>query len=881
MSGTRAKTFETVTRSEQIKLKARRKALGVADDKNVAGLALSGGGIRSATFSLGFLQALSARGCIPNIDYLSTVSGGSYIGSFFGALFVTSKARGDTPDAVTRPDFDPKKPLQSPLGTEAVRRLRDSGRYLTPAGTSDAFFGASVVMRNWVALQLAIGPTVLLAFWILCTAQLELKTMGLFDHGVLKNWKPSVNIILGIGCMAALALVLGRGAAYWLTRRDWIPGARWKRVTGNFYFWGIGLFIAFMSAPWWASQWLLAWVPAPGLPSAFAAAVATIALLSHVGAEAAHGGIVYSRTPPNASPAEIAEQRRRDQRNPRLLISAEDRVRTALSGGMASALMLFLLCLALLTVDRLASGAITNAIVTAKAFFAALGEGKIWQSLASAWPIAAAAGPPLLSFLSNRALNATKDESGRKGRITGRLAGALPTLLVIGAVLLLLLWILLWSAVAHYFFEQDIQVGTARVVLIALVIVNLCQSLSFSFINLSSLSTFYAARLRRAYIGASSYGREATNGRQDDPQDWIDVEGYYRDGIANGAPLHLINVTIAETIAGTSNLVARDRKGKPMHLSPAGLAYEGDTPGTTVARGVRWGEELPLANWIAISGAAVSAAIGSGTSLATSILATLSNVRLGYWWKQDRKRRPLGPLWSGWRDTVQNYLLLELRGAFDGTRRQRWYLTDGGHFENMGVYPLLQRRLPFIIACDNGADPQYRMSDLMRLIGRAKTDLGVIIRFAEEADLTVLLGKDSPLSETIVPLSSLIKPASTTTPDKAIAALAFITYADQTQGKLLLVKPRLNFSEPPEILAYHSQHGCQDFPQQTTGDQFFDEEQWEAYRALGERAGQALFPDKMADQGAWTPAGALTHRLPANQAGTAVVKDQPKKDLPT
>ena len=48
----------------------------------LVGLAVSGGGIRSATFTLGILQALCARGLITAVDYLSTVSGGGYIGAW-------------------------------------------------------------------------------------------------------------------------------------------------------------------------------------------------------------------------------------------------------------------------------------------------------------------------------------------------------------------------------------------------------------------------------------------------------------------------------------------------------------------------------------------------------------------------------------------------------------------------------------------------------------------------------------------------------------------------------------------------------------------------------------------------------------------------------
>ena len=100
------------------------------------------------------------------------------------------------------------------------------------------------------------------------------------------------------------------------------------------------------------------------------------------------------------------------------------------------------------------------------------------------------------------------------------------------------------------------------------------------------------------------------------------------------------------------------------------------------------------------------------------------------------------------------------------------------------------------------------------------------------------------------------------------AALARITYDIDDRGLepeascpatpatalMLLIKPRLNFSEPPELLAYQRRQGGAGFPQQATLDQFFDEEQWEAYRRFGEIVGERLFEPAA---GAWTPNAAL------------------------
>src|SRR4051812_660308 len=76
-----------ITKIEASTRKKRRAAWAVTNGP-VIGLSLSGGGIRSATFSLGVLRELSALGILTRFDYLSTVSGGSYVGSFFCGLFV-------------------------------------------------------------------------------------------------------------------------------------------------------------------------------------------------------------------------------------------------------------------------------------------------------------------------------------------------------------------------------------------------------------------------------------------------------------------------------------------------------------------------------------------------------------------------------------------------------------------------------------------------------------------------------------------------------------------------------------------------------------------------------------------------------------------------
>src|SRR5207344_208229 len=125
-------------------------------------------------------------------------------------------------------------------------------------------------------------------------------------------------------------------------------------------------------------------------------------------------------------------------------------------------------------------------------------------------------------------------------------------------------------------------------------------------------------------------------------------------------------------------------------------------------------EPLSLGQWVAILGAAFTTGLGARTNLGLSLLLGLSNVRIGYWWnsniapgdreeigaKAAKKGKPID--WLEYLFPAQLYLSDELLARFYGPHRQRWYLSDGGHYENTGVYELLRRRLPVILLSDNG-----------------------------------------------------------------------------------------------------------------------------------------------------------------------------------
>ena len=157
-------------------------------------------------------------------------------------------------------------------------------------------------------------------------------------------------------------------------------------------------------------------------------------------------------------------------------------------------------------------------------------------------------------------------------------------------------------------------------------------------------------------------------------------------------------------------------------------------------------------------------------------------------------------------------------------------LSDGGHIENLAVYELLRRQCKFIVCVDAGMEPGMECADLMRLQRYAAIDLGIRLHF-DPSDLTLL----------------------PTSYSRAYAVLVKIDYAPPNDGSsehssaqlgwMLYLKLAFTGTEPRYVLDYRRQNPA--FPHQTTADQFYDEAQFEAYRALGESAAQSLFREEI------------------------------------
>jgi hypothetical protein len=275
------------------------------------------------------------------------------------------------------------------------------------------------------------------------------------------------------------------------------------------------------------------------------------------------------------------------------------------------------------------------------------------------------------------------------------------------------------------------------------------------------------------------------------------------------------------------------------------------------------GEPLSLGRWVGISGAAFSTGIGYRTSLGMSVLTGLSNIRLGYWWNSGISSKVRGAHLTRRTSAtdflsrmvlaafpVHTYLFYELGAHFPGTSRRFWYLSDGGHFENMGGYELVRRELPLIIVIDSEADPTYTYEGLANLVRKARVDFNASITFETNfTPLATLAADGFGTLETLRPLPVANDRSIEPHRAGAHAALGRIEYGSGRTGTLIYIKPGLTGDEPMDVLEYSRHHPP--FPQQPTSDQFFDEAQWESYRALGEHVARQVFADPDRFDPAW------------------------------
>ena len=776
-----------------------------------------------------------------------------------------------------------------PAGT-VLRWLRENGAYLAPKGAGDVLLGGSVFLRNWLAIQFVVGVLVLGAFLTLQWARpLALDAVTLWSDAWPARWSPW----LAVAGVPAAQGAMWFGIAYWLLR-PYVRRSSVRKLLG-----GVGMVLVLAAlavlplllatgAPWdsgwegWPQAGSLEWFSAVfGLSSVSGALVVLV-------------GAAYGWWP-------RARDKRRAGRTSARLTDAE--AAHWASRCLKGWLLLFAGTLGLAAADTLG--------------------GLVWCSWKwgdARWELAAVAvGLLTLVGVAGRRLgmgllaggSRAAARAGTRAAATG-VAGGLLALYLVG-----------FNAASHgVAIALDDGWGTG-LCCVVLLIAAITLGRRRGFLNDSTLQSLYGARLTRAYLGASNPNR--VGGRHDPvtsvivgddlAMKWGQGSEKFAKPVAQGQPLHLVNVTINETLEGKSGLQTNRRRGIGMAVGPAGISagvrhhvvfMDPDSPAEgSSAVGSRCapeakkkrgsdqlavvvyprdddefrmfdyragsgehqcfgGEPLSLGQWTGISGAAFSTGVGSETAFGQSFLAGFLNARLGYWWDsgvEPWKRNPRGRPGSRAGRAfaralpVYSHLIDELFGRFLGTGRRLWNLSDGGHFENLGAYELIRRRVPVIVVIDAEADPDGRLGGLANLVRKARADFDAEIRFLNRTDLDNLNGAVE-LAKYIGNLRAVqtavrvdpeggigATPAGEPGPDRAHAALAIVRYerCNQNCSLLVYVKPTLVGGEPLDVVHYRGDHAA--FPQQPTADQFFNDAQWEAYRALGERIAERVFDD--------------------------------------
>jgi hypothetical protein len=320
---------------------------------------------------------------------------------------------------------------------------------------------------------------------------------------------------------------------------------------------------------------------------------------------------------------------------------------------------------------------------------------------------------------------------------------------------------------------------------------------------------FYRDRLAETYLLTEV---PTTTGRLSTYHDAMELPLHCVHGVPapgngtfqNSAPYLLISAAI--NMAGSRDLTRKDRKSGYWLFSKlyCGSIHTGFRPTESYRKG-----ETKLSRALAISGAAASSAVGRFTFFAQAFASVLFNIRLGHWLENPDKPRSLDSqeglvFWPSyvWREVTMN--TTETTDLVN--------LSDGGHTgDNIGIYPLLQRRCKVIIACDAECDPALTFGSLTEALRQAYIDMGIDI----DIDLT------------------MIRPDKLTGLSRSHCAVGRIHYPDRPDqaSYLVYLKNSLSGDEPEPILNYKTQ--SLEFPHESTIDQFFDDNQFEAYRALG------------------------------------------------
>ncbi|QGZ59252.1 hypothetical protein FAZ97_27135 [Paraburkholderia acidiphila] len=847
----------------------RRDIHGLPGDQVQCALCLSGGGIRSATFCLGVLQGLAKRGLLQNFHYLSTVSGGGYIGAW-----LTSWIQRTTLGNVLTALGHPPPPTNGPPGAlhqpepEEIRNLRAYSNYLSPVWgmSADLFTLIMTFARNLLLNWLVFVPLLLAAVAVPRLWLLSLHLQG-----------GSVRVpLLAAGGLIAI------GHGYMIGDMTGKPSTDTKEVRNWFLLCSFApLCLAAVLLSWAATQQdlqtagsqpgNLVWFACSGaVVQAVAVPVGFLVrrlrgiepihypprlwvILAIVGSgavvAAGYFALVRYFAPPVA----------RLRADPVMLTNYAVWSFPLVVCGLWIASVLQAGATGPLTrgnAQKLSQGVPRPpgmeayrewwARASAYYFLAVVGWIGMFSIVTYAVLFLLDSGADRLSHvgLSGGLIGVAVSLAGYWSKTTATLKKRAPSLAAVArtrvlqisaaAFIVVLLIVLSYCVnvaigVLRGDSDWDTKVGYARILtdtnclylLIACVF-----AVAFAFFvsaaigaNTFSLHNLYGNRLVRAYLGATNAQRN--------PQ-WFtnfdDNDNWSMNPKAPPFPLPpppprpptrrlypVVNTALNLAKPSKRRLAWQQRKATSFIISPlfTGSSTIGYVPTTGYA-------DITLGRAMTISGAAASPNMGYHTSGLVAFVMTLFNVRLGWWLPSPRFGTASG---LHRRNPIFGIMPL-LREAFatSSDNNEHVYLSDGGHFENLGLYEMVRRRCRRIVVVDAAADPQYAYADLENAIRKIRIDFGISITFP------------MPLPTPSVGPGAIARRVR-------IGAIGYSAVdAGQLDGQLILIKPVLFGDEPVDVCSYAATSKVPGgaFPQETTADQFFTEAQFESYRMLGE-----------------------------------------------
>lgn len=899
-------------------LKAHLESGAEREGPYTMGLALSGGGIRSATVSLGILQKLAGAGLLKHVDYLSTVSGGGYIGSA-----LTWWLRGNAPDepryesiynTEDRLPFgtrDPRLPEpgagSSPDEAQALtplQFLRFQGNYLAPGNGIGIWSGVAVVLRAILLnLMIWIPVTALVMGIIYAVGQLpplkglpfaiRMVAPGLLETAadavgsrgeieINRTIPPAFLLMLVAAVALAVLFIIGsinHSLLSWTslteseqradrTDKSTVEKQKWYSwlLVGLTGIVGLALLVATLL---WLKpaieilftdnrHWLQATTPLPDLGASFPIGF-LLWFLGFVGTGLCfwlmgENGIRRSLTGRNQKAVLLVLVGL-------LLIMAAGYLVDYLFAGPGvtladriAAFLLFFYGIAYLAFANYLIGLLIRHLLRAEAVGNPLADmqqptpallqyraRRVFEwffggALFAIIALVLVGSLPLASQYINYGLGSVWTALGLAvtlgGQFWSRMRGnsrLTDITIIIGSALFAYGILLVGHRLALTFMDGDMMIRA----LIAAAIIGAVIAGWFVNTNQIGLHRFYRDRLMEAFLPDAEALRRDTNAVATGANERKLADCW--NGTWSKGPYQIINTNMVLT--NSAQRKHRLRGGDNFMLTPqfVGASATGWYPTQETACA-----DMTLASAMAISGAAANprgAAAGRGLTRSPTVALAMSllNIRLGYWIPNPARGKP-GMLFRRPNHFWPGGLYALTHGGYVETAK--WLeLADGGHFENLAVYELVRRRCGLIIVCDGCQDNASSYADMVTAVQRVGQDFGATVNF----DMAVKAGRKFEKSG---PAQMIAKPMFTDYPKGAEFAekgffVGRIDYGERggkgwpKSGILIYLKSALIRELAVGAKGYRGAH--HDFPNESTGDQFFGEEQFEAYREVGYR----------------------------------------------